>query len=154
MSVLVLGEDPITHRRCEEEYDWGLKDWFACAEMNAWERVNAYYESERPKEIFLVTGQYLASSYAVAHKTFGSLECEVVLESNVQIPNVVEGNVSAGFSIKKAHAEEGFEYIFRKREDQDASQYSIILDTYRAKSGPLQRLKGRSLKTRVEEQYQ
>jgi hypothetical protein len=50
--------------------------------------------------------------------------------------------------------EEGFEYVFMKLEGENPSEYSIILDAYRAKSGPLRRLKGGSLKTRMEEQYQ
>ena len=152
MSVLVIGDAPVRYRRCVADYAYALTDWFAWVEMNAWERVNAYFDYERPKEIFLITGQYLTSSYAVAHKKYGSLECEVVLESTAQLPPVIQGNISASFVIKKAHAEDGFEYVFTKSGDEDPSMYSIILDIYNPKSGPLQRLK-RSLKARVEEQY-
>lgn len=153
MSVLLYGDDPVTYRRCEQKYRYGLQDWFAWVERNAWERVNTYYKSERPKEIFLVVGQYLTSSYAVAHKKYGSLECEVIIESSIQLPTVVEGNLLGSISIKKAYADSGFEYMFTKSEDEDRPKYSIILDTYKSKSGPLQRLK-RNLKTRVKEQYQ
>jgi hypothetical protein len=154
MSVLVLGDDPVVYRRCEAEYVYGLRDWFAWVEINAWERVNAYFEFERPKEIFLVVGQYLTSSYAVAHKKYGSLECEVVLESSMQLPNVLDGNISTNFGIKKAYAEDGFEYKLTQSQDESSSlKYNIIVDTYKPKSGPLQRLKG-GLRSRVEEQYQ
>src|SRR5579859_1147161 len=140
MSVLVLDEEPVVHRHCEERYLYGLQDWFAWVEMNAWERVNAYYESARPKEIFLVTGQYLSSSYAVAHKSFGSLACDVVLESNIQIPTVIEGSPCASFAITKAYVEAGFEYVISSSGAGTPTQYSIILDAYKPKSGPLQRL--------------
>ena len=153
MSVLVLGDDPVTYCRCAAEYVYGLQDWFAFVEMNAWERVNAYYESARPKEIFLVVGQYMTSSYADAHKKYGSLECEVTLESSIQLPCVIERNISANLGIKKAYAEDGFEYVFTKSGEESPNMYSIILDTYKSKSGPLQRLKC-SLATRVEQQYQ
>jgi hypothetical protein len=49
----------------------------------------------------------LTSSYAVAYKTYGTLECEVVVESNMHLPIVIEGNISAGFGIKKAYTELG-----------------------------------------------
>lgn len=153
MSILIAGDEPVIHRRCEAQYLYGLQDWFAWAEMNAWERVNAYYGSTRPKEIFLIVGQYLTTSYATAHKVFGALECEVVIESNVQLPTVVEGEVLGRLGIRKAYAQEGFEYVMKKCGEQDPTNYSIILDTYKVKSGPLQRFT-RSLKTRVEEQYQ
>jgi hypothetical protein len=152
MSVLVLGDDPVTYRRCEAEYAYGLQDWFAWVEMNAWERVNAYYEFDRPKEIFLVMGQYITSSYAVTHKKYGSLECEVILETNAQLPGVIEGNISTNFNINRAYAEQGFEYHFNKLQDANASKYSVIIDMYKPKSGPLQRFK-KTLKTLIEEQY-
>lgn len=68
MSVLVLGDEPIVWRRCEAEYTHDLTDWFGLVEMHAWARVEAYHE--RPKEIFLVTGQHLTPAYAISHKKY------------------------------------------------------------------------------------
>ena len=152
MSVLVVGDEPVIHRRCEAEYLYVIQDWFGWVEMNAWERVNAYYQSERPKEVFLIVEQYLTTSYATAHKTYGAIDCEVVIESIIQLPSIVEGDILGSFGIRKAYAQVDFEYVVTKCGEQDPTNYSIILDTYKTKSGPLQHFK-RNFKTRVADQY-
>ena len=154
MSALVLGDDLIKHRRCTAEYTYALQDWFAWVEMHAWTRINAYYESERPKEIFLVVGQHLCPAYAIAHKKYGSFECEVILEASAEFPNVVEPSTVANINITKAHATAGFENVVSKSPANGTTEYTFILHTYNPKSGPLQRFKKRSLRTRIEEQYQ
>jgi hypothetical protein len=147
MSIAVIGNDSIIHRRCEAEYLYALQDWFAWVEMNAWERVTAYYNLDRQKQIFLVVGQYLASSFAVAHKKYGSMECEIALESSIELPGVVEGQLSGTFGIKNVHAESGFDYVCDQSSDETGPKYSTILNVYSPCSGPLQRLK-QTLKAR------
>jgi hypothetical protein len=149
MSVLVLGDDPLKYRRCEAENAYDLMDWFACVEMHAWARVDAYHE--RPKEIFLVVGQDLTTAYATSHKKNGSIECEVVLEANAGIPSIVEAKVLGRYGITKAYASVGFEYVVSKSIDPNPIEYTVFLHTYRPKSGPIQRFK-RMLKPRIEDQ--
>ncbi len=152
MSIVVLGNDPITYRRCEAEYLFDLQDWFAWVEMHAWARVNAYYDGDRPKEIFLVIGQHLSPSYAITHQKNGSFECEVLLEADVGIPSVVEGKGFGRLAIKNAYANFGFEQSAKKSSETDPINYTIFLHTYNCKSKPLQPFK-RALKSRVLEQY-
>jgi hypothetical protein len=181
MSVLVLGDDPVTWRRCEGHYQFDLKDWFACVEMMAWSRASAYNRNERPQELFLVTGQYLASSYAISHKQYGSSECEVVLEAVASVPGDASVSALAGCRVAKAQASIGFESIVTKGVDADNPSdrersggrqvhhqsdparsgstvhtpilYSIFINTYPSlRSGPLQIFKT-PLKTAIEDHY-
>jgi hypothetical protein len=153
MSVLALGDDLVKHRRVVAEYSYALRDWFVWAEMHAWARVNAYCQSERPKEIFLVVGQYLSTDFAIAHKKYGSLECEVILEATAEIPSVVDARLIGSYGITKAHSTVGFDTVIRNSSSEPPAEYSVFLHTYGQKSGPFQRFKT-TLKSRVEEQYQ
>ena len=109
MSVLVLGDEPIAHHRCEGEYLYDLMDWFAAIEMQAWKRATSYHK--RPKEIFLVTGQHLTSAYAISHKQYGSSECEIILDCNADLPAVGDAHILAQSRITRAHASAGFEAV-------------------------------------------
>jgi hypothetical protein len=110
MSVLLLGDDPITHRRCEGADQFDLLDWFATVEMQAWARVNAYF-TPRPKEIFLVTGQHLTSAYAISHKRYGSSDCEVVLDCSGTLPSSGSTALLAQAGVTKVYASMGFEAV-------------------------------------------
>jgi hypothetical protein len=109
MSVLLLGADPITHRRCEGDDLFDLLDWFAMVEMHAWTRVDSYFK--RPNEIFLVTGQHLTSTYAISHKQYGSSDCEVVLDCSNSLPSSANASVLAQARVTKVHASMGFEAV-------------------------------------------
>jgi len=150
MSVLLLGDDPLVWRRCEGEYAYDLCDWFASVEMHAWARVEAYHE--RPKEIFLVLGQHLTSSYGICHKKYGSFECEVIFEASGGLPSVANVSLLGSYGITKAYASVGFEDVVTKSSEENPITYSMFLNTYAPKSGPLQRFK-RSLQVRAQEQY-
>ena len=151
MSVLVPCQKPLVHRACMEQEQYNLLDWFSHAELLAWENVNAYNEpSERPSKIFLVIGQTLTSSYAIAHKEHNSTECEVLLSSKIAIPNLIDAKGLAQYNVEKAHATLGFEEI---KTEESEKKYSIFLDV--RYSFPIHRFQVLSagLKARLEDMY-
>jgi hypothetical protein len=151
MSILILGDDPLKYRRCEGNNKFFLQDWFAHVEMLAWERAETYYQ--RPNEIFLVIGQHLSPAFAKSHKRYGSVACQIALEADVEIPNVVSTTALGSFGITRVEAKLGFEYTIKKSDTEATSiEYNIFLHTYSPRSGPLQRFSKR-LKTRIEQQY-
>lgn len=144
-----IDDNPLTYRRCVGNEKFFLQDWFAHVELLAWTRAETYYT--RPKEIFLVVGQFLSPAFAKAHKKYGSIGCKIAVKANVQIPDVVSVAAIGSFDITKVEANLGFDYIMKKSDV--GSQYNIFLDTYTPNSGPIQRI-SKALKTRVQEQYQ
>jgi len=153
MSVLVLGDDPIQYRRCEGRDSYVLRDWFAAAEMHAWARVEAYFQG-RPKEIFLVLGQHLTPTYAISHKRYGSIECEVILEFGGELPDNVEARILGHYNVTRAFASVGFDQIISRSSETSPNLYSISLELAPYKSGPIQRFRRESMMARVRDQYQ
>lgn len=149
MSVLIPCQESLIYRSCNEGEYFNLLDWFAWVELLVWEKVNSYFADNRPNSIFLVTGQTLSSGYAITHKESGSAECEVFLETDIGIPNILNAKSLAQYTIQRAHATLGFEEVQSRTDGDD--KYSIFLDIYH--SVPIRRFKLGSLKSRLEDMY-
>jgi len=149
MSILVPGEGPLLHRGCIEEHQFDLIDWFSAVEMHAWKAVNSYFGSKRPDKIFLVTGQTLASKYALSHKQHVTSECEIYIEPNSGVPIAAETKVLLGYTLKKASASMGFEsHSPTSGVDQ---LYSIFLETY--ESSPIHIMNTKRLVHKLKDMY-
>jgi len=133
---------------CREQNYYDLLDWFACVEMLAWVKVNAYFEDNRPDRIFLVTGQALTAGYAISHKGSMATDCEVVLSASADIPTAVKASALAQYNIERAYAAMGFEEV---KSREDGKEYAIFLDA--RYSAPIRRFRLRSFKQRVEDMY-
>ena len=66
------------------------------------------------------------------------------------VPSVAQASLLGSYGITKAYASVGFEDVVTKSAD---IKYSVFINTYSPKSGPLQPFK-KTLKVRAEEQYQ
>jgi hypothetical protein len=65
MSILEVGQDDIFHLLFPDKKDESLNYWFASIELKAWSIVRS--GGFCPDEIFLVTGQALASAVRTRH---------------------------------------------------------------------------------------
>jgi hypothetical protein len=108
---------------------WSLVRWFRQAEASVWEFVTAYYGRDRPKKIFLVTGQTLTTDYSISHQECTSVGCEVSLGGGVGIPNIIEGRTYWGYEIGKVRASLGFEISARRSEESPEQLHSIFFET-------------------------
>jgi hypothetical protein len=147
MSVLIAGNEPLLRRACIARQNWLLVDWFATVEALAWVAVEARYGSKRPDRIFLVTGQTLATEYALTHQEHNAVVCEATVEASVQLPSIVNAEVFLGHGLKKASASIGFDFCQMKTLcDGRPRQYSLFLETF--ESAPI-KLLSRRLSTRI-----
>jgi hypothetical protein len=143
MSVLIPDQKQLYKNECKEEEYYEILNFFACVEVLAWERVNTYFPHDRPQKIFLVTGQTLSPSYAIAHKENTSEKCEIILEASANIPGLVESDVHFLKYIHSAHASMGFDDVKPPSEvEADPDPFSIFLDVW--PSFPVQRFKKRA----------
>jgi hypothetical protein len=148
MSILIPAQEPLYHRSCDEEQYYHLLTWFAHVELLAWEWVNTFFADDRPKRIFLVTGQTMSPAYSIAHKESGLTECEILLEANVGIPNILDGKALVQYKVERAYANLGFEEETLK---SGTDKYTIFLEVFN--SGPIRLFKLGSLKNRLYDMY-
>jgi hypothetical protein len=106
-------------------------DWFAAVELHAWRKVDCYYSdlNLKPKTIFLVIGQILASEYFISHKEHRERACEIKMKEIAQLPGILDTNALLNYNITKVVASSGFEEVVRKNAD-DPRRYSIVLDLH------------------------
>ena len=156
MSLLVPGDDDLVRRACRRRMRWELLRWFRSVEVLVWEFVTAHYGRRRPSKIFLVTGQTLTTEYWISHQEHQSMGCEVYIEGEVGIPDIVEGQTYWGYGLGRVRASLGFEVSAGKANDGEERLYSIFFDT--EASWPINRF--RALKSnserahRIEKMYQ
>jgi hypothetical protein len=149
MSILVPGQNPLLHRCCLDEQYFELIDWFSAVETQAWAAVNAYFGHQRPKEIFLVTGQILTSEYHIAHAQGSLSECEVNIEGVSGSTFIAHENTLMGNRFKSAEAIGGFENKAPVSASAHAA-YSVLLQLFR--SYPILPIR-KTLTPRLEETY-
>ena len=139
LSVLVPGEDDLLRRHCQGIYNQELRIWFKVVEYRAWKWVKAVYDTQ-PSSIFLVTGQTLTTEYAISHITEATSACEVVVEANVGIPNIIDSRCLVGYAFNRATISAGFDVVKKKKdeEDSDSELYSVFLEV--VQSRPVRRL--------------
>ena len=126
LSVLIPSQDALDERNCIEEQYYKLLDWFKRVEVLAWEKVNKYYgANNRPNSIFLVMGQTLSPSYAIAHTSSSSAECEVILEAKAGLPDALEAETFATYKFEKAFAAFGFQ---QQTQNSGDKKYVIFFD--------------------------
>jgi hypothetical protein len=152
VSVLVPGEDQLQHLEATEQRFYDLVDWFAAVEMHAWRKVDCYFSSLKPKSIFLVVGQTLATGYSICHKEYGSTACEVYLEADTELPSIVNASMLVNYGCQKAVASTGFEVVRQKISSNNQKHFSIVLDVH--VSMRIQRFElKKNLRERVESCY-
>jgi hypothetical protein len=147
MSILIPDERPLLHRTCVENL-YHLIDWFSAVEMHAWKAVNSYFDS-RPKSIFLVTGQTLASGYALSHKQHATSECQIHIEANAGVPIAAEAGVLLGRALRRATASVGFES--HPPHNDMHRLYSIFLEVH--ESYPMHVLRNKGLLGKLQDMY-
>jgi hypothetical protein len=119
---------------------WPLVHWFRKVEARVWEFVTAYYGHQRPKRIFLVTGQTMTPEYWISHQEKRSTGCEVSIGGEVGIPNIVEGHTYWGYDIGRVRDFRGFEISARKSNTRAGTDqlHSIFFNT-ESSSAPMNR---------------
>ena len=157
ISVLIPGDHDFIQRECRRHLRWYLVRWFRKVEARVWEFVTAYYGRQRPKRVFLVTGQTLTQEYSISHQQRHSTGCEVYLGGGFGIPNIIEGHTYWGYEIGRVQASLGFEISARRSEERPQQLHSIFFET-ESSGGPMNRflrLKPRSRQSRqIERMYQ
>jgi hypothetical protein len=113
MSVLLPGPDDLRRRVALGEYAQHVKTWLLAIQDKAWEYVNTF-PGDRPQKIFLVTGQTLANEYAISHSQRASLSCEVTVEGEADVPNLINSKVFVGYQWGRVSASSGFEIVARR----------------------------------------
>lgn len=153
MSILVPGQDNLVHRACVDAEYYDLLDWFSAVEMKAWVAANSYFAANRPKRLFLVTGQTLTSEYSITHKEGLANECEIHLEANAGVPIVAEANLLLGYNVKRVSASIGFE-VRSQTFDQMSQRrlYSVFLNVF--ESAPINIIRSKRLAPRLKEMYE
>jgi hypothetical protein len=144
MSVLVPGDEPLQRRICLGAREQELEIWFAQVEAWAWAYVNACCDT-RPDEIFLVTGQTLTNQYSICHQEQQSLNCEVHIEGDLNVPDVVNTNLLTGFGLTRVSASTGFQTMMDR--SGEGRSHSIFLNV--SKSKPTTLIHGISRKKRL-----
>lgn len=113
MSVLLPGPDDLRRRVALGEYAQHVKTWLLAIQDKAWEYVTTF-PGDRPQKIFLVTGQTLANEYAISHSQRASLSCEVKVEGEAEVPNLINSKVFVGYQWGRVSASSGFEIVGRR----------------------------------------
>jgi hypothetical protein len=153
MSVLVPSQEPLEHRAAREQRFFDLLDWFQAIQFEAWRRVNSYFIDFKPQTIFIVTGQTLTSECSISHKKYGERACEVILESQDALPDVVDPKEIPSYGCTKAIASGGFEGGAPKLQD-DPRKYSILLEVFTSsRVMPFEFKKTPTLRARVESHF-
>jgi hypothetical protein len=119
--------------------------------MDAWRKVDTYFPSSRPQNIFIVTGQLLTNEFCISHKEYGSDPCEVKIKTQTKLPDSVDPDVILSYGLKDVVGSIGFEQVFRK-EINDSNEYSIVLEVFNSPRIQQFRPKG-ALRERVEHYY-
>lgn len=143
ISVLVHGDDGLVQRACRRGMRWQLLRWFISVEARVWEFVTAHYGCHRPNKIFLVTGQTLTTEYWISHQEHLSMGCEVSIEGETGITNIIDGKTYWGNGLRRVRASFGFEVSSQRNNDGEERLHSIFFDT--ESSFPINRF--RSLKS-------
>lgn len=136
MSALVPGQDDLKHRACLGTRYFELKTWFSNVEIDAWEWVKKNFSQNRPKEIFLVTGQTLTTEFSISHFENASAGCEIHVAADVAVPPVVEAGILVGRNFETVTAGVGFQTTVSR----GPNFYSIFFEI--EKSPPITRLFG------------
>jgi hypothetical protein len=153
VSILVPSQDELLHRACLDAEYYDLLDWFSAVEMKAWVAVNSYFAANRPKKLFLVTGQTLTSEYSITHKQALQNECEIHLEANAGVPVVAEANMLLGYNVKRVSASVGFEVCSQKFDQMSERRlYSVFLEVY--ESDPINFIRSKLLAPRLKAMYE
>lgn len=144
MSVLLVGQDHLKRRVLRGPYEQKVSSWFFAVEEKAWRWVNATTTTKRPDNIFLVTGQTLASEYAISHVESLSAACSISVEAKVSVPGVADVNFLLGNDVVTISASTGFEVVNREaRENEDPRLFSLFLEV--VESGPMKALRTRRI---------
>lgn len=133
MSVLIPGQGPLSSRACMEREKARLIIWFAKVEIRAWEWVNAVFRDPRPDKIFLVIGQTLTPEFAIAHQQERALDCEIMLEPFVGIPEIVKAKGILGYQFRNVSASLGFKLSPTVAAAGDPTLYSIFIEIFSSK---------------------
>ena len=133
MSVLIPAQGPLSSRACMEREKARLILWFAKVEVRAWEWVNAVFRDPRPDKIFLVTGQTLTPEFTIAHQQERASVCEILLEPQVGIPDIVEAKGVLGYQFQNVSASLGFKFSPPSVIENDAILYSIFIEIFSSK---------------------
>lgn len=117
--MLIPGQEDLKRRTLKAPAEHKLRDWFFSVEARAWTWVNAS-TSTRPENIFLVTGQTLATEYAISHVDTASSSCAISFKAAVKIPEAVDASFLLGNDVKSIAASVGFEDIKKPEGPGDA----------------------------------
>jgi hypothetical protein len=135
LSVLIPGQNGLTRRVLKAPAEHKLTRWFWSVEERAWDWVNANV-TNRPDSIFLVTGQTLASEYAISHVEGASSSCAISFKASVKIPEVADLSFLFGSDVQSISASVGFEDVKKSEggSGHSAPQFSIYIEI--VPSGP------------------
>lgn len=143
MSILLIGQDDLKQRYLRGPSEQKLTGWFASVEERAWRYVNAD-PLERPDEIFLVTGQTLASEFAISHVESASASCEISFEAAAGVTNMANASFLVSRDVRSISASRGFLVVKKQLGRNDKSQlFSIFLEMKYSKPMKTIRRKGR-----------
>lgn len=147
MSALLVGQDDLARRYLKGRYEHKVLAWFAAVEERAWRWVNA--APDRPDKIFLVTGQTLASEYAISHAEGKTTTCAISFEAKADLPGILDVEVLMRHDIQSITASTGFEVVKKEEHGNDNPRlYSIFLEVI--ESRPMKIIRKSTLISRIQ----
>ena len=88
LSVLVVGREDLRRQYFNEEWEKQLMTTFWSTEPEVWNRFFGPNSNDRPDEVFLVTGQILASEFTVYHGEAADRRCSITMQTATKVQTV------------------------------------------------------------------
>jgi hypothetical protein len=132
LSVLVPGQRELRYRACLGRQKPHLLEWFSSVEARAWKYVNTFFPEQRPKMIFLVTGQTLTDEYYIYHQETDESHCDVALEPRFGVPQVLNVNAILGYQFERVSASMGFNVVMPPSQT-NPMLYSVYFELFESK---------------------
>ena len=106
MSILIPGQGMLERRDCRKSE---LITWFQGVELRAWLSLGIEFPKEDPEEIFLITGQTMASECWISHKKSNDI-CSIWIENLVhRLPLPTRESAWIGDDLFEVKARDGFQ---------------------------------------------
>ena len=130
VSIVVPDPSPLHYRACLDSQRFRLLQWFAEVEALAWAVVNATCGKDRPKEIFLVTGQTLSPGYSIAHLEEEGSSVHLDIETLLKPPTGKLKETLMGYAFQRVFPPTTGFQMMRTRSDR---LFSLFLQVHKSR---------------------
>jgi len=84
LSILVVSRKDLYRRYLDEKWERKLLERFSSVEPEVWNSFGGPTSPNRPEELFLVTGQVLASDFTVYHAQDSDDDCTITMKARAE----------------------------------------------------------------------